>query len=425
MKFLILIPQWFDIGGPYVNTRDMLYCIKGIPGDSARCLVNGLSTKKTFNDPDYESVPFDSDDALRIVDEYDAILVSGSVGRKAPEKIKSSFYNLIKYAHEHNKKVIYLEITHFARAIKRCSFQIYEDDETERPYEDFYDYVDLVVTFNRKDGFIGDIANPKGIKLHDTLTLEDGLTNIFAIDFEDRKKKFWKDFSEKLYRSVHFIGRFSPYKGPWLVRDLHREYLQKNNYITFIEGADVTIGTVSQIYKDLKSNPRVDRDDLICVTQAHKDRIEKFRNNEFVFERNKPAYVLPEFKNEEGLERVSKSMFGIELLKLKKPQDYETMIETVILEFAAVGSIPIYRKIWGENFTILGKKFIEFDQEETGTILLDDENPQAAVDLMNKLSDDKVMYDEWRKNAYDFYYKYFDTKNVFYPLISKIKEKLS
>ena len=92
-----------------------------------------------------------------------------------------------------------------------------------------------------------------------------------------------------------------------------------------------------------------------------------------------------------------------------------------MMEIVAVGTVPIFRKRWGEFFKIDGVPLVDYGKE-TGTIFLDEENPTEAIDLINKLSDNKELYNEYRNNAFNFYSKYLTTAVIFNKLINIMME---
>jgi len=94
------------------------------------------------------------------------------------------------------------------------------------------------------------------------------------------------------------------------------------------------------------------------------------------------------------------------------------VIENAMFEIAAVGCIPVFRKRWADNFKLVKNRTLgSYQFAETGMIFLDEENPKAAVELMNMLAKDKKKYDEARETAYNFMKTFFDVKPVYTKLL--------
>ena len=120
---------------------------------------------------------------------------------------------------------------------------------------------------------------------------------------------------------------------------------------------------------------------------------------------------------------MSRCQFGIELLMITDAFLPDT-IENAMFEIVGVGNVPIFRKKWAEAFKLDGKSIAEHGFDKTGTVILDEENPEESVALMNKLSDDKKAYDKARNAAFAFYSKYFDTKPVYDKMLDVLMTKI-
>jgi hypothetical protein len=57
----------------------------------------------------------------------------------------------------------------------------------------------------------------------------------------------------------------------------------------------------------------------------------------------------------------------------------------------------------------------------TGTVWLDDNNMQPALDLIKKLEKDDVMRDEYRNMAYEFYKYHQDSEYIYSDMFEKMK----
>lgn len=62
-----------------------------------------------------------------------------------------------------------------------------------------------------------------------------------------------------------------------------------------------------------------------------------------------------------------------------------------------------------------------FKLSDNGIVLLDDDKPEEAVELMDKLASSKKTYDEAREAAFSFMKKHFDVKPVYTKLLEELK----
>jgi hypothetical protein len=192
-------------------------------------------------------------------------------------------------------------------------------------------------------------------------------------------------------------------------------------WISTAEGIGLSIGTLNDIFKQIKPS-KIVRDDVnIDYIKASKKNIEDIDAGNIAFEVGKPVYFMPPYNHDAAMERLSRCQFGIELLLLDDNFSKD-VIENAMFEIAAVGCIPIFRKHWAEKFDILGKHpFYNLQFNDTGIILLDEENPKPAVELMEHLSTRKDSYDCARENAYRFMKDYFDVKPVYSKLLKELR----
>lgn len=337
----------------------------------------------------------------------DVVIVLSTPARNFPEFSKLAFYNIVKDVFEHNVKTIYIQVDHKIQSINR---NFYADWE----YTDIFDYFTMVFTHSRHGDFVRFCEN-NGIPTDNFKYGDDGcFIGINGLDW-DKYLILRKDFADKTYKTVKFIGRAANWKGPWLVRDIHAKYLKDAGYITTLEGIEGSIQTVKELYKETKPD-RISRDDVLLFINTASKR--KLNSNTLNFERNKPVYVLPPYDNIDALDRMSKCQFGIELLLLEDGV-LSNIMEYAMMEIVAVGTIPVFRKRWGEMFKVNGKPIIEYD---CGTIFMDENDPQKAINVMNELSNDEKTYNTMRNKAYNFYSTYFNSKRNFGELVRLINE---
>ena len=339
---------------------------------------------------------------------YDVIFAMSVPAKKFDDASKDNFCRAIEYAHIIGKKVVMSQWDHKIQSISR---NMYADEK----YWKMFSNVDLMLNHSYTNDFILKFIDKNGIKLKKLVCRGDGINNLFGIDFE-ALKPFWKTFADKESKTVKFIGRSAGWKGPWKFRDLHNSILKQHGYISTIEGIELSIGVLPELYISTKPK-RIERDDIkLAVSKADAKKIE---DGTYLFERNMPAYILPPYVHDEAMERLSKCQFAIELIMMDDNLSKD-IIENAMMEMVAVGCIPVFRKRWAEVFTIDGKPLADYSFDETGTVLLDEEHPEAAVELMDKLSVDAEMYEKHRAAAYAFYKRVFDNSVIYKKVLEVI-----
>ncbi len=318
---------------------------------------------------------------------------------------QDSFYNIIDELSNNKVKLVYIQVDHKMQSINRNFY-------SDVAYVDILEKFDLVFTHSKHCDFLRFCDN-YGVNIKRILCASDlNVGEIFGLNF-DKYKDIWSD--EKEYRTIRFMGRSAGWKGPWLVRDLHEKYFKQNNYITVLEGIEGSIGTVAELYKETKP-ARIPRDDVkIMLNTSDRNNLNA---GKIEFERNMPTYILPPYDNTYGMKRLAKSMFGIELLLLDD-SILSDVYEYAMLEIVAVGTIPIFRKRWGEKFKINDTSLTDLD---TGIIFMDENAPEEAIKIMNRLSENKELYDAEREKVFNFFKRYFDSKVIFERIMEVVNE---
>lgn len=405
MKYLLVLGRGVEGCG---NTRNAIELEKYIRFQGDECV--SISTKEIkigrskAHSHDIIPVAFSNSfgDVLSRIDWSDKIVLISVPPKKCEDVVKDNFLAMCKYANEHGKKITYLQFDHRIHSISRNMY-------FEPKYFSFFGYVDVVVTHSYTNDFSLKFLKKNNISCKKLIARDAKHNNFFSIDFDSVRRKFWKPFEEKEQRSIHFLGRSAAWKGVWLLKKLHMDYFKDAGYITYLEGLEISMAALDKIFSQIKPK-KVVADDNILV-QFNKDDLAAFNNGTYKFERNKPAYILPPYFRDDGLEHMSKSMFGIELILL---DDYiaKDMIENAMFETVACGSIPIVRKHWADIFAVNGKTLSELGFENTGIVCMDENDPFSALELMDKLQSSKEMYDKYREIAYNFYKSIFDNSVI-------------
>lgn len=337
--------------------------------------------------------------------ESDFVFVLSVPAKNYDFLVQDVFYDIIDNV-KSKTKLIYIQVDHKIQSINR---NFYSDEI----FEDMLCKFDVIVTHSPTSDFVR-FCNDRFLKIKKfVFSTSIGTGTINGINFSK-----YTNFitNNKKYRTIKFIGRSAQWKGPWLVRDLHNKYFREQGYITTLEGIEGSIQTVNELYKTIKPE-RIPRDDVSIHLKTN-DKYE-LNNDKFVFERNMPVYVLPPYDNEYAMKRLAESQFGIELLLLED-DILDDIIEYAMLEMMAVGTIPVFRKRWGQMFKLNNTPIIELD---SGIIFMDENNPHDAIEEMNKLSIDSIEYENRRNKVLEFGKKYFDSDVIFTKLMEALNDK--
>ena len=321
---------------------------------------------------------------------------------------KDKFMYIMQQIKDAGVKTSYIQVDHKIHSINRNFY-------AQEAYKSFFDCLTSVITHS-KDGDFTRFCKKHNITLNNLITSSDKLNGINGLDFA-KYKKYWKEFEEKDYRTIKFLGRTAAWKGPWLFRDLHESHFKNAGYISTCEGIEMSIQSLQYLFVSWDPVKILRDDTTLWSDSIHGAQLD---NNELVFERNHTIYMLPPYTNAYAMERMSRQQFGIELLLLDD-RFLSDIMEYAMMEIVAVGTVPIFRKRWGECFKIDGVPLIEYG-EETGTIFLDENNLDEALNLMNTLSDNKELYEKYRQNAFNFYSKYLTNTVIYNKLISIMME---
>ena len=226
-----------------------------------------------------------------------------------------------------------------------------------------------------------------------------------GIDFDGIRAKYWKPIEDQDNQHNKWIGRTTSWKGYKEMFKFHNQFLRPNNYITTFEGIEKSPAYLA--FRELSEFNGHIADDINTIPLAY----------------DQPAYVFGPYVNDQMLERMSNVAFGYQLSILDE-RFIERSIEYTHCELACVGVIPVFRKSYGERCThrVQGKPLVEC--KDSGTIWLDDNDMKPAFDILDKLSKDNVMRNEWREKAFEFYKSHQDAQPVFQEMMDKIKERL-
>jgi hypothetical protein len=327
--------------------------------------------------------------------EADVVIINSLPSLSHPEAAIEQFKRALK---EIKKPVVLIQHDHSSLSIKRnaCIEEAVKKSDIlfgHSATNDFAKYV-TEVTASGLDAFMGGDDTSKTI-----LNFQPG------IDFASVRSKYWKDIAEQDELHNKWIGRTTSWKGYKQMFQFHNEHLRPGGYITTFEGIEKSPAYLA--FRELSEFHGLIDKDISTTSIAI----------------NQPAYVFGPYINEQMLERMSRVAFGYQLSLLDE-RFIQRSIEYTHCELAAVGVVPVFRKAYGERCThrAQGKKLI--DCKDTGTIWLDDNDMKPAFDVLDKLSKDRGMRDEYREMAYEFYKSHQDAEHTFSEMMTLIKERL-
>lgn len=319
---------------------------------------------------------------------------------------------------------------------------IYSVPSVKHPVECQDNFVKLVKAINVKKGMVHCDHSYKA--LHDNANLEEILKNVDLVmhhsetgvlkkfmdkvgiktpfttmgvgfNYDLSRAKYWKPIEQQDSKRIRWIGRTAIWKGPNLLIDFHEKELRSRDYITVLEGLEASMQSVLILFEDG------------FTKKVKKDVIQRFRGKkverEFTYGEEtpgNPAYLYPPYINAECMERLSLGAFGSDLYFLAA-EKYGNNIENCHAEPVAVGTVPIFHKHFGDNVIhrVTGDSCTA--STTSGTIWLDSSNYVETRELIEKLSKDLVMRDEWREMAFEFWKQHSDTQVIYDELVDKVK----
>jgi PHP family Zn ribbon phosphoesterase len=143
----------------------------------------------------------------------------------------------------------------------------------------------------------------------------------------------------------------------------------------------------------------------------------------FEFEYGKLPYVFGSYVHSEMLHRLARSGFAYQL-SILKPASINMALEYTHCEIVAAGAIPVFRKAYGDNCKHRWSDKPLTECEDTGTVWLDEYDHKPAYKLIEELSKDDAMREDYRKMSLDFYRDHQDSQHVYESLMDKIENNI-
>ena len=222
-----------------------------------------------------------------------------------------------------------------------------------------------------------------------------------AINFAEHKK-YRKPVDQQDSKHHKWVGRTARWKGYDLMFRWHNECLKGLGHLSTLEGIEKSPVFI-EFKRDFKFNDCLDYNpDSVDLSDMY----------------GKNATVFPQYVNADMLERMSRCGFGYQLSILDK-KFLASSLEFTHLEIVAVGAIPVFRKEYGDIciHRYYDKPLTELD---SGTIWLSDDNMEECRGLVQELSVNEDLRDEYRKKAVECY-SYYDCDYVLGDMFKKIE----
>ena len=311
--------------------------------------------------------------------------------------------NWVRALKEFNKPVVLIQHDHTIYSIKRNG-----------ALEEAIDAADIIFAHSTNNDFSQVVKDHTGENgLGSFFGEEPETKKIFAfqpgIHFDDIRAKYWKPIEEQDSFHHKWIGRCTSWKGYKLMFEWHNANAQKEGWLTTFEGIEKSpawlgFKELSDFYDELATNPNE-----IDLSSRYGDK----------------ASVFTQFINDELMHRMSKVGFGYQL-SILKPKYIERSIEYTHQEVVAAGTVPVFRREYGEvcMHRTQGKPLTECINNGTLWLHADGVGNDETLELMRKLANDPVMRNEYREMAYEFYKDHQDADATFQDLMNTVKENL-
>jgi len=235
-----------------------------------------------------------------------------------------------------------------------------------------------------------------------------------GFDYEAHKAKWWKPIEQQQSNMVKWIGRCAMWKGPIEIVKLHNDYLRQHNFVTTLEGLEASVQSLLVTHED-GFKKSIKRDVQEYIRGRNRALARNHYNKEVP---GSAPYLYPDFKNEDCMDRLSRSAFGSDLYNLK-PQYYGNNIEYCHAEVIACGTVPIFHKHFGDHI-IHPKTGNPATQDDTGVIWYNAQNPEETANQILNVYNNMTLRDEMRNKAFEYWKGHSDSSIVFTDIIKKV-----
>ena len=205
-----------------------------------------------------------------------------------------------------------------------------------------------------------------------------------------------------------WIGRTTSWKGYYQMFQFHKDYLRKNGQVTMLEGMERCIALV-----DIRK-----RYDFI----EHPHRKDEHDDDHNIALDTLP-HVFGPYNHDKMLKRMARAGFGYQL-SLLKDRYIERSIEYTHCEVACTGTVPVFRKEFGELCTHRSQNKPLIECEGNGTIWLGDDNGEECWEEMKRINADPALRRAKAAEAFKFYRDHQDSEFTFTEMWKKITDNV-
>jgi hypothetical protein len=210
-----------------------------------------------------------------------------------------------------------------------------------------------------------------------------------GFDF-DELKHYIKPF-DQMDKRLTFFSRFATFKDPYRMFKL-LPYMQEAGIVSEMLGIERSIGALPIFYEDIKN--KVKHSKIIEIPNLNNEKFEETEKDGL-----DKIYIIGPYVREQGVERLSKSMFGTDFYNLHK-DTYGDNLEYAMSEIIGAGSIPLFDDHWAYHCRhVNGKRFSEMDDF---AIYVNKENPESfrnAQQEMMRLMNDPIAFEDRRQSC--------------------------
>jgi len=318
---------------------------------------------------------------------------------------EDAIYNFAKAIGKINTPIALIQHDHSMLSIRRNA-----------ALDEAIDSASIIFTHSTENDFASYARNRVGGGI--TLFGEEEGTPIVGfqpgIFFDEIREKYLKPIEEIDFNHHKWIGRTTPWKGYKELFELHQNYLQPARQLTTYEGIEKSPAFIlfrEQCNEKYTPNYHFEKEDYLI------------ENYDLSNAYGESAHIFGPYKQDEMLERMSRVGFGYQL-SLLKPHFIQRSIEYTHCEVASIGTIPVFRKKYGElcKHRHYEKPLIEC--ENNGTIWFDEDNLNETFDMILKLQLRRDLFEEYRNNAFEFYKLHQDANYTFSEMMERINEAI-
>ena len=344
---------------------------------------------------------FDKDDEMkRAVDDmsqYDFMVLYSVPPDTVSENAQQNFLIFLSEIRK-SIKVFAVQLDHSIHSINRNA-----------NFKEICSNVDAIFTHSLD----GDIARWMKKNNITTKLIQQGV----GYDFDEVREKYWKPLDQVNLKIAKFVGRSAYWKGTLEFIEL-ANYLRPHGYATSMEGMEASMAFVTMFFKN-KTRHDGPIDGIDLSTHGRKfDYNESINNPKY----GGPTVIYDGYQWDEAEERLSHCGFGADLYNLDA-RKYGRSIEYCQPDIVCAGAIPIFHKHFGDNcfYRTEDRPLSSYD---SGTVWIDPNNYEEAVEYMLQLSNDKKFFDIQRNKSFEFWKSHADNSLVQKTFIDNMLKEL-